>query len=216
MLTPPLKQEAVTLSGKTLSGAHEVYYRTVRCAGVADADGPRKDFRRALLYACSPPRCNQAPRMLTYHSNDRTTEMKPRISAVSMVRESPCVPLTLMPPGTRCSAMKVKRSSPFAQQSTTEPTVAVRCGLDTISMQLSRGAYELVVSMYGDRGHIPMKLLNFERTITGLLGISLIRTSVDHGSGFILQARSVPGARNIKAALRIPVIMPKRQIPVSS
>jgi 4-hydroxythreonine-4-phosphate dehydrogenase len=36
---------------------------------------------------------------------------------------------------------------------------------DTIFLQASRGAYDLVVAMYHDQGHIPMKLIDFEGTV---------------------------------------------------
>ena len=48
---------------------------------------------------------------------------------------------------------------------------------DTVFLQASRGAYDLVVAMYHDQGHIPMKLLDFEGTVNISLGIPIIRTS---------------------------------------
>jgi 4-hydroxy-L-threonine phosphate dehydrogenase PdxA len=38
--------------------------------------------------------------------------------------------------------------------------------------------------MYHDQGHIPIKLHDFERSVTVTLGLPITRTSVDHGTGF--------------------------------
>ena len=43
---------------------------------------------------------------------------------------------------------------------------------DTVFLQASRGAYDLVVAMYHDQGHIPMKLIDFEGTVNVSLGHS--------------------------------------------
>ena len=55
---------------------------------------------------------------------------------------------------------------------------------DTIFLRGVRGEFDLIVAMYHDQGHIPMKLIDFERTVNISLGIPIIRTSVDHGTAF--------------------------------
>lgn len=42
----------------------------------------------------------------------------------------------------------------------------------------------LQVAMYHDQGHIPAKLVDFDRTVNVTLGLPIIRTSVDHGTAF--------------------------------
>ena len=74
---------------------------------------------------------------------------------------------------------------------------------DTVFLQASRGAYDLVVAMYHDQGHIPMKLIDFEGTVNISLGIPIIRTSVDHGTAFDIAGRNVADARSMKQAMRI-------------
>jgi 4-hydroxythreonine-4-phosphate dehydrogenase len=44
--------------------------------------------------------------------------------------------------------------------------------------------YDAVVCMYHDQGLIPVKLLDFRRTVNVTLGLPIVRTSVDHGVGF--------------------------------
>jgi 4-phospho-D-threonate 3-dehydrogenase / 4-phospho-D-erythronate 3-dehydrogenase len=78
---------------------------------------------------------------------------------------------------------------------------------DTIFLQASRGAYDLVVAMYHDQGHIPMKLIDFEGTVNVSLGIPIIRTSVDHGTAFDIAGKNQGGARSMKQAMRMAVKM---------
>jgi 4-hydroxythreonine-4-phosphate dehydrogenase len=55
---------------------------------------------------------------------------------------------------------------------------------DTLFYQAVYGKYDAVICMYHDQGHIPMKLLDFDRAINVTLGLPIIRTSVDHGTAF--------------------------------
>ena len=73
---------------------------------------------------------------------------------------------------------------------------------DTVFLKGSRGEYDLIVAMYHDQGHIPMKLLDFERTVNISLGIPIVRTSVDHGTAFDIAGRNCANAENMMAALR--------------
>ncbi len=55
---------------------------------------------------------------------------------------------------------------------------------DTLFYQAVDGRYDAVVCMYHDQGHIPLKLLEFDRAINVTLGLPVIRTSVDHGTAY--------------------------------
>jgi len=74
---------------------------------------------------------------------------------------------------------------------------------DTVFLQAVRGAYDLVVAMYHDQGHIPMKLIDFEGTVNISLGIPIIRTSVDHGTAFDIAGKGRADARSMKQAMRL-------------
>ena len=74
---------------------------------------------------------------------------------------------------------------------------------DTVFLQALRGAYDLVVAMYHDQGHIPMKLIDFEETVNISLGIPIIRTSVDHGTAFDIAGKNRADARSMKQAMRL-------------
>jgi 4-hydroxythreonine-4-phosphate dehydrogenase len=78
---------------------------------------------------------------------------------------------------------------------------------DTIFLMAARGAYDLVVAMYHDQGHIAMKLIDFERTVNLTLGIPIIRTSVDHGTGFDIAGKNQADPQNMIAALKMAAAM---------
>lgn len=74
---------------------------------------------------------------------------------------------------------------------------------DTVFLKASKGGYDLVVAMYHDQGHIPMKLLAFETTVNVSLGLPIIRTSVDHGTAFDIAGKSLASAENMTAAMQL-------------
>ena len=78
---------------------------------------------------------------------------------------------------------------------------------DTIFIKAVRGAYDLVVAMYHDQGHVPMKLLDFEHTINVSLGLPIIRTSVDHGTAFDIAGKNRADPSSLKAAMKLAVTM---------
>jgi len=76
---------------------------------------------------------------------------------------------------------------------------------DTIFLRALRGEFDLVLAMYHDQGHIPMKLLDFDATVNVSLGLPIIRTSVDHGTAFDIAGQNRANPENMKAALRLAV-----------
>jgi 4-hydroxythreonine-4-phosphate dehydrogenase len=55
---------------------------------------------------------------------------------------------------------------------------------DTVFLQAINGKYDIVVAMYHDQGHIPLKLIGFNSGVNVTAGLPFIRTSVDHGTAF--------------------------------
>jgi len=76
---------------------------------------------------------------------------------------------------------------------------------DTIFLRALHGEFDLVLAMYHDQGHIPMKLLDFDATVNVSLGLPIIRTSVDHGTAFDIAGQNRANPENMKAALRLAV-----------
>ncbi len=78
---------------------------------------------------------------------------------------------------------------------------------DTVFLRASKGFYDIVVAMYHDQGHIPMKLLAFDEGVNVSMGLPIIRTSVDHGTAFDIagtgQARETSLLSAIDVALKM-------------
>ena len=55
---------------------------------------------------------------------------------------------------------------------------------DTLFVPSVRARYQAVVTMYHDQGHVPFKMISFDRGIHMTLGLPLVRTSVAHGTAF--------------------------------
>jgi len=55
---------------------------------------------------------------------------------------------------------------------------------DTAFLRASKGEFDLVVAMYHDQGHIPLKMLGFMSGVNVTVGLPIIRTSVDHGTAY--------------------------------
>lgn len=83
---------------------------------------------------------------------------------------------------------------------------------DTIFLKATSGSYDLVVAMYHDQGHIPMKLLDFEATVNTSLGIPIVRTSVDHGTAFDIAGKNIANDSNMRAAMKMAVTMAHHRI----
>jgi 4-phospho-D-threonate 3-dehydrogenase / 4-phospho-D-erythronate 3-dehydrogenase len=55
---------------------------------------------------------------------------------------------------------------------------------DTLFFRAQRGDFDLVVAMYHDQGHGPVKVLGLESGVNITIGLPVVRTSVDHGTAF--------------------------------
>lgn len=61
--------------------------------------------------------------------------------------------------------------------------------------------FDVVVAMFHDQGHIPIKTHGFERSITVTLGLPVVRTSVDHGTAFDIAWKGVASAESMVEAI---------------
>ena len=68
---------------------------------------------------------------------------------------------------------------------------------DTVFMKAYKGIYDIVVAMYHDQGHIPMKLIAFDSGVNVTLGLPIIRTSVDHGTAFDIAGKGIAKAESM-------------------
>jgi 4-phospho-D-threonate 3-dehydrogenase / 4-phospho-D-erythronate 3-dehydrogenase len=73
---------------------------------------------------------------------------------------------------------------------------------DTLFFRAVRGDFDLVVAMYHDQGHCPVKVLGIEAGVNVTVGLPVIRTSVDHGTAFDIAGTGSADERSLVEALR--------------
>ena len=78
---------------------------------------------------------------------------------------------------------------------------------DTVFKRLVDGEFDLVVAMYHDQGHIPVKLIAMDEGVTVTLGIPIVRTSVDHGTAYDIAGTGKARAESLWAAIRLAVTL---------
>ena len=76
---------------------------------------------------------------------------------------------------------------------------------DAIFHQATEGRYDVVLAMFHDQGHIPVKVYGFEESVTANLGLPFVRTSVDHGTAFDIAGRGVANHTSMLEAIRLAV-----------
>ncbi len=74
---------------------------------------------------------------------------------------------------------------------------------DTVFIKGMREKYDGIVSMYHDQGHIPFKMLAFEKGVNSTLGIPIIRTSVDHGTAYDIAWKGMAFTSSLFEAVRL-------------
>jgi 4-hydroxythreonine-4-phosphate dehydrogenase len=73
---------------------------------------------------------------------------------------------------------------------------------DTAFFVAGRGDYDLIVAMYHDQGHGPVKILGIESGVNITVGLPVIRTSVDHGTAFDIAGTGTVQVGSMVEALR--------------
>lgn len=95
---------------------------------------------------------------------------------------------------------------------------------DSIFSKAQGGWYDIVVAMYHDQGHIPIKVSGFVwddrlqrwTDISGVnitLGLPIIRSSVDHGTAFGKAGKGTANARSMENAIQYAIQLARHRTP---
>lgn len=85
---------------------------------------------------------------------------------------------------------------------------------DTVFTKMAGGLFDLVVVMYHDQGHIPIKMKGFSfdeqtgqmKAVAGVnvtLGLPIVRVSVDHGTAFEIAGEGRANADSMKDSIKL-------------
>ena len=216
MVTAPLNKEAVALNGIPFSGHTE--YIAELC-GVSGSCMMLTSERLGVVHVSTHVSLRHAVELSTERII-RTIELGYEAMRL-MGKERPRIAVCGLNPHAGEHGMFGTEDETFIL-----PAVAacrsrgINCegpvAADTIFFKAARGSHDLVVAMYHDQGHIPMKLLDFEATVNTSLGIPVIRTSVDHGTAFDIAGKNLANGANMAAAIRLAVTMARHRVPAQA
>ncbi|HVG27421.1 MAG TPA: 4-hydroxythreonine-4-phosphate dehydrogenase PdxA [Acidobacteriaceae bacterium] len=216
MVTAPLNKEAVTLSGRSFSGHTE--YIAELC-GATDSRMLLAGQKLSVVHVSTHVSLRKATELNTSRII-RTIQLGNEAMKL-LGKSKPRIAVCGLNPHAGEHGLFGSEDAEFI-----EPAVracrdeGIDCegpvAPDTIFFRAARGSHDLIVAMYHDQGHIPMKLLDFEATVNTSLGIPIIRTSVDHGTAFDIAGKNIASEGNMKAAMRMAVTMAQHRQQVSA
>ncbi|MDT2599016.1 4-hydroxythreonine-4-phosphate dehydrogenase PdxA [Enterococcus hulanensis] len=195
-VTNPLNKEALNAAGHHYAGHTEIY---------ADLTGTDK---YTMMLADGNLRVvHVSTHVSLREACDRAT--KERVLDVIRIADAACKNLGIKNPRIAVAGLNPHcgENGLFGQEEIKEINPAVEAAkaeginaygslpADTVFSKANGGMYDIVVAMYHDQGHIPLKLLGFvydQKTasweaVKGVnitLNLPIIRTSVDHGTAF--------------------------------
>ncbi|MGA3129812.1 MAG: 4-hydroxythreonine-4-phosphate dehydrogenase PdxA [Terracidiphilus sp.] len=216
MVTAPLNKEAVTLSGRSFSG-HTEYI-----AELTGAPEPRMllySEKLATIHVSTHIPLEQACHLDRARivetirlGNDALLWMRRRAPRIAVCGLNPHAgehglfgaqdAAVIVPAIEEARKLGIDCSGPHSP--------------DTVFVRALRGEFDLIVAMYHDQGHIPMKLIDFTGGVNVSLGLPIIRTSVDHGTAFDIAGHNQADATNMKSAMRLAVSMAEGKLALAA
>ena len=204
IVTAPLNKEAAYLAGYEEVGHQEIYQAMTGAAQAVTmllAPGLRVvhlTTHRSLREACDyVTRENVLAKLqLTHDFFVKHGFSKPRIAAAA-----------LNPHGGEAGllgAEEIEAIGPAVQAArelgidATGPVPA-----DSVFNQAIDGAFDVVLAMYHDQGHIAIKVHDWAGSVTMNLGLPFLRTSVDHGTAFDIAGRGIADPTGMVEAVRL-------------
>lgn len=195
-VTNPLNKEALNLAGHHYAGHTEIY-----------ADLTHTDKYTMMLADGNLRVVHVSTHVSLREACDRAT--KERVLDVIRIADKACKNLGIKNPRVAVAGLNPHcgENGLFGREEIEEINPAVEAAkaeginafgslpADTVFSKANGGMFDVVVAMYHDQGHIPLKLLGFVydqekqswQAVQGVnitLGLPIIRTSVDHGTAF--------------------------------
>jgi 4-hydroxythreonine-4-phosphate dehydrogenase len=195
-ITNPLNKEALNLAGHHYSGHTEIY---------ADLTGT-KDY--SMMLADDEIRIVHVSTHVPLREACGRVK-KDRVLKVIELAHNACRSLGIAAPKVAVAGLNphAGENGMFGREEIEEIAPAIEAAKakginaegpippDTVFPKARGGMYDIVVAMYHDQGHIPLKVLGFQydraagkwQAVKGVnitLGLPIIRSSVDHGTAF--------------------------------
>lgn len=216
-VTGPINKEALLLAGHHYAGHTEIY---------ADLTGTR-DY--SMLLAEGKLRViHVSTHVSLREACDRVK--KDRVLKVIRLAGAACRSLGIQNPRIAVAGLNphAGENGLFGQEEIQEIIPAIETAVsegwsvsgpwppDSIFSKAAGGMFDIVVAMYHDQGHIPLKVIGFSldpvtgrfRAVNGVnmtIGLPIIRTSVDHGTAFDIAGQGIATAESLVTAIEYAV-----------
>ena len=203
IVTAPLNKEAMNLGGYHYAGHTEI---------LGDLSGT-KDY--AMMLVGGPLRVIHVSTHVSMREACNRTK-KARVLKVIELADESCKLLGLTEPRVAVAGLNphAGEGGLFGAEEIEEIIPAVEAAKamgicvsgpiapDTVFYRAAiKGHFDIVVCMYHDQGHIPMKVLSFETGVNVTVGLPFIRTSVDHGTAFGKAGKGTADHRSMNESL---------------
>lgn len=217
IVTAPLNKEAMNLGGYAFPGHTELLAERTQAKRVSMLlVGPKL----RVVHVSTHVALHEAIRRVT----------TARVREVIDLAQQSCIALGIARPRIAVAGLNPHASEGglFGNEEATQVVPAIeaarRDGLDvtdpmppdTVFLRAVQGEFDIVVAMYHDQGHIPMKLLAFDSGVNVSIGLPIIRTSVDHGTAFDIAGTGKARPDSMIAAIDVAVQMARARRPVVS
>lgn len=195
-ITNPLNKEAINLAGHHYSGHTEIY---AELTGTKDYAMMLADENLRVVHVSTHVSLREACNKVK----------KERVYNVIMMANEACQRIGIQKPRIAVAGLNphAGENGLFGQEEIQEIIPAIQQGVseglhvegpfppDSVFPKACGGMFDIVVAMYHDQGHIPIKVLGFDydqqkqkmSAVNGInvtLGLPIIRVSVDHGTAF--------------------------------
>jgi 4-hydroxythreonine-4-phosphate dehydrogenase len=82
---------------------------------------------------------------------------------------------------------------------------------DTLFHPQARAMFDAIICMYHDQALIPLKTIDFWGGVNITLGLPIIRTSPDHGTGFDIAGKGIANPESMIAAIKMAFVLGSRR-----
>lgn len=217
IVTAPINKEALAAAGLAHTGHTEIL---ARLAGVRDVAMLLVGRDLAVIHVTTHVALRQVPDLVTRERVLRTIRLAHQTMA-ALGRPRPRIAVAGLNPHAGEDGLfgdEERREIAPAVEAARDEGLDVSGPLpaDTLFSRARGGEFDVVVAMYHDQGHIPVKTLGFQydherRTWTGLSGVNVtaglpfLRVSVDHGTAFDRAWKGTANHESLREAIEVAV-----------
>lgn len=211
VVTAPIAKAPMYASGFRFPGHTEFIAELTADAPYAGTRGPVMMLTARGLRACLVTihvALDQVPELVTAERVARTARVVDESLRRDFAIAHPRLAMAALNPhageGGALGLQEIETLIPVAQQLRAEGIdISDPRPADTLFHDEARATYDAAICMYHDQALIPVKTLDFWAGVNVSLGLPVIRTSPDHGTGFDIAGKGVARPDSLIAAIRL-------------